>query len=100
MNGSDRVIQFIMQARWQNLPGEVQHQSHRCLLDALGALIAGSQAPVTHIMADFAAASCGGDDATLLVSGRRVSTLGAAMANGFAANAFDLDDGHRLVKGP
>jgi len=72
MNGSDRVIQFIQQVSWQNLPGEVQHQSQRCLLDTLGALIAGSQAPVAHIMADFAIAACGGDDATLLVSGRRV----------------------------
>ncbi|MEP7358501.1 MAG: MmgE/PrpD family protein, partial [Anaerolineales bacterium] len=27
------------------------------------------------------------------------STVGAALANGFAANSLDLDDGHRLVKG-
>src|SRR5205085_8586782 len=40
-----------------------------------------------------------GTQATLLAGGRTVSTVGAALANGFAANALDLDDGHRLVKG-
>ncbi|MCC7360680.1 MAG: MmgE/PrpD family protein [Anaerolineales bacterium] len=99
MNGSDRVIQFVQQANWQTLPSEVQHQSRRCLLDALGALIAGLQAPIAQIMAGLAVTGFGGDDATLLIDGRRVSAIGAAMANGFAANALDLDDGHRLVKG-
>jgi 2-methylcitrate dehydratase PrpD len=27
------------------------------------------------------------------------SVAGAVLANGFAANALDIDDGHRLVKG-
>lgn len=31
--------------------------------------------------------------------GERVSLPGAALANGLAANALDIDDGHRLVKG-
>jgi 2-methylcitrate dehydratase PrpD len=34
-----------------------------------------------------------------LVSGERVSFIGAALANGFAQNALDIDDGYRLVKG-
>ena len=40
-----------------------------------------------------------GDQATILVSGERVSAIGAALANGFAQNALDIDDGYRRVKG-
>ena len=95
---SDQVVQFVIQAEWRNLPGEVQHQARRCLLDALGALIAGTQAPVAAMMADLAESQYGGSQATILAGGRTVSAVGAALANGFAANALDLDDGHRLVK--
>jgi 2-methylcitrate dehydratase PrpD len=96
---SDLVVQFVNQAAWQNLPGEVQQQARRCLLDALAALIAGSQAPVAVMMADLAASQYGGSHGTILADGRTVSAAGAALANGFAANALDLDDGHRLVIG-
>ena len=36
---------------------------------------------------------------TIVVSGERVSAVGAALANGFAQNALDIDDGYRRVKG-
>jgi 2-methylcitrate dehydratase PrpD len=96
---SDRVVQFVVESAWRNLPGAVQQQARRCLLDALGALIAGTQAPVAALMAELAASQYGGNQSTILVDGRMVSAVGAALANGFAANALDLDDGHRLVKG-
>jgi hypothetical protein len=41
----------------------------------------------------------GGDQATIMVSGERVSAAGAALANGFFGNALDIDDGYRNVKG-
>ncbi len=41
----------------------------------------------------------GGDQATILVSGERVSAAGAALANGFSGNALDIDDGYRPTKG-
>jgi hypothetical protein len=34
-----------------------------------------------------------------MVSGERVSAAGAALANGFMANALDIDDGYRSAKG-
>ena len=40
-----------------------------------------------------------GNQATILVHGKRASASGAALANGFAGNALDIDDGYRLVKG-
>jgi 2-methylcitrate dehydratase PrpD len=96
---TDRAIGFALGTRWQDLPSEVQHQSKRCLLDTLGALIAGSQTPVAAIMRKTAREQFSGNQATLLVFGERVSAAGAALANGFCGNALDIDDGYRKVKG-
>lgn len=93
------VVAFVQSIKWQKLPREVQHQSKRCLLDTLGVLIAGWQTPVATIVRRIAATQFGGDQATILVSGERVSAAGAALANGFMANALDMDDGYRKVKG-
>lgn len=99
MNGTDHAIEFILQTTWERLPTDVQHQARRCLLDCLGALLAGTRTPVAELMADLAFSQYAGDEATILANGRRVSATGAALANGFAANALDIDDGYRLVKG-
>ena len=97
--GTDLALDFILDIRWNDLPAAVQHQTRRCLLDLMGALIAGRRTPVGDIMAEVARESCAGDQSTIVVSGERVSFIGAALANGFAQNALDIDDGYRLVKG-
>jgi 2-methylcitrate dehydratase PrpD len=99
MNHTDDVIDFILESRWQDLPAAVQHQAKRCLLDLLGATLAGTQTPVAQIVAQLSQSHFAGDGATILSSGHRVSVIGAALANGFAANALDIDDGYRRVKG-
>ena len=97
--GTERVLDFITSIGWEALPQNVQHQSRRCLLDLVGALVAGRRTPVGDIMAAVAREQCPGDQATVLVSGERVSATGAALANGFAQNALDIDDGYRPIKG-
>jgi len=97
--GTDLALDFITAIAWSDLPTTVKHQAKRCLLDLTGALIAGRRTPVGDIMAGVACEWFPGDQATILVSGERVSAVGAALANGFAQNALDIDDGYRLVKG-
>lgn len=99
MNATDTVIHFIQTAQWEHFPEPVKHQSKRCLLDGLGALLAGTQTPAAQLMAQFATEQFKGDAGAILGRGARASLVGAALANGFAANALDIDDGHRLIKG-
>jgi len=99
MNANDTVIRFIRESAWERFPDDVRHQAKRCLLDALGALLAGAETPAGRLMAKIARSQYSGDEATILAHGSRVSASGAALANGFAANALDIDDGHRRVKG-
>ena len=65
----------------------------------MGAMIAGSKTPVAGIMRNTILEQFGGDQATIMVTGERVSAAGAALANGFFCNALDIDDGYRNVKG-
>jgi len=65
---TSHAIDFTLNTRWADLPETVQHQAKRCLMDALGALIAGSQTPVAEIMRKTALAQYGGSQATILVS--------------------------------
>ena len=97
--GTDRVLDFIGALAWDGLPAAVRQQSKRCLLDLMGALVAGRRTPVGDLMAGVACEQFPGNQATIVVSGERVSAVGAALANGFAQNALDIDDGYRRVKG-
>ena len=96
---TDPILEFILETPWSDLPDSVRLQSKRCLLDTLGALLAGTRTPVADIMTRTARTQFPGDQATILGSGFTASAAGAALANGFAGNALDIDDGYRLVKG-
>ncbi len=99
MTHNDRILEFITETGWDNLPEEVRHQSKRCLLDTLGALIAGHRTPVADLMYDFTRVQFPGNQATVFVRGGNLSASGAALVNGFANNALDIDDGYRPTKG-
>jgi 2-methylcitrate dehydratase PrpD len=87
---TDKVLRFISDTRFEDLPENVIHQAKRCLLDTLGALLAGSDTPVVRIMNSFATKHFRGTEATVLVSGERVSPIGAALANGYASTPWTL----------
>jgi len=96
---TDYVIRFILDTNWQNIPTDIQHQSKRCLMDTLGAMLAGMETPVANILTRIGELQYKGNEATILVSGNKCSASGAALVNGFAGNALDIDDGYRLIKG-
>ena len=93
------VIDFIHDTQWDDLPEFVRRQARRCLLDTLGAGIAGSRTRLSQIIRDFAASAFGGHDAYLWLDGREVSPPGAALANGMTIDSLDIHDGHPLAKG-
>lgn len=99
MDHTGQVLDFIQDITWEDLPETVRRQAKRCLLDSTGAMVAGHDTPVGKMMDVLASEQFPGDQAAIVVSGRRVSAAGAALANGFAANALDIDDGYRRIKG-
>lgn len=97
--GNLTVSRFIQELTWDNLPQMVQQQVKLCTLDLLGAIIAGSSSKVSTIMAGHALEHWPGDAATVLLFKAKASLPGAVMANAFTANALDIDDGYRDIKG-
>ncbi len=83
---------FVATTTWEDLPLAVQERARLCLLDDLGALLAGLATPIASITAGVAGRVWGGDEATIVVDGARASVAGAAFANASAANGTDIDD--------
>lgn len=88
----NKLAHFIMETSWDSLPPIVRERALICFLDNLMATLAGTITKSAGIAADCALDLFRGDEATLFCTGRRVSALGAAFANGVAANALDVDD--------
>jgi 2-methylcitrate dehydratase PrpD len=96
----DRLVaEFAVSTRWEDLPAPVQDMARWCLLDSLGATLAGTLSRVSRIAAEFAVRSWPGQEATILLAGKRAGTAGAAFANACAANALDIDDCGLYTKG-
>jgi 2-methylcitrate dehydratase PrpD len=93
------IAEYINELRWQMIPADVKQMASRCLLDLCATLIAGSATELSQMARSVAAASFGGNEATLLVDGRKASAAGAALANGMTIDAMDLHDGLRPAKG-
>ncbi len=99
VDGNHIVADFIFNTKYETLPSAVQYQAKRCLLDILGATLGGTTTPVGRIITRFAAEQYRGGEATILMADAKASIVGATLANAFAANALDIDEGYRLIKG-
>jgi 2-methylcitrate dehydratase PrpD len=94
-----RVAEFARTVRWEDLPADVRSQAIRCVLDLCGAAVAGSRAEAAQTAAAYALYAHGTGPSTIIGTGANSTPVGAALANGFAASALDIDDGYRPVKG-
>lgn len=95
----DRVVEFISEMSWEAVPDRVQHMLRRCVLDLCGTLVAGAGTDLSRIARRVSFQTFGGEEATLLMDGRRASLPGAALANGMTIDAMDMHDGYRPAKG-
>jgi len=92
-------LDFIHDTTFDSLPSAAIHEAVRCFIDTLGVAVGGSQTKLSQIIHAHAARQFGGDDSTLWQDGRKVSAVGAALANGMTIDALDAHDGHKLTKG-
>jgi 2-methylcitrate dehydratase PrpD len=99
MDGNELTARFIQNTRWEMLPQPVQQKARMCLMDNVGATLAGTLTRVSQITGAYAAQAWRGDQATILLQGRRSTAAGAAFANGWTANGVDVDDGAQYAYG-
>ncbi len=93
------VAEFACTAHWEDLSADVRSQAIRCVLDLCGAAVAGSRTEAAQSATTYALYAHGDGPSTIIGTGATSTPVGAALANGFAASALNIDDGYRPVKG-
>jgi len=99
MDGDSLAARFIMETTWNELPEAVKRKARMCLMDDLSATISGAQTRVSRIATEFATTRMSGEEATVVLHGKKAGTAGAAFANASAANGLDTDDSARYAYG-
>ena len=93
-----KLENFVLGTDWDDLPPEVRERIKGCFVDLTGALITGSRSDQFKVGLKLAADVFGEGDVPVVGSDRTFSFIGAAAAMGHSANAYDIDDGHNLIR--
>lgn len=92
---SPLLAEFATQVSYAGLKPELVRTVKHCLLDTLGCIYAGADAPATTIVSGVLAGMGGVPEATALPTGARTNCLFASLVNGVASHAVEMDDVHR-----
>ena len=89
---------FILNTTWEDLPEEVQIRARVCFTDLIGALLIGSLSEQFTAGKKLAKTIFGQGDIAVIGSKERFSFMGASAAMGHSSNAYDIDDGHNIIR--
>lgn len=92
MSYSQEMADFLAALNYRDLPGDTIHAAKRALLDTLGAGIHGSDAEEARLITTTALAINGSGPARVWGTNLRTGIGTAALANGSAAHAREMDD--------
>ncbi|MCH7226416.1 MmgE/PrpD family protein [Haloferula sp. A504] len=93
MNITDQFLRGIVRLAEQPVLPAARHHACRCLLDYLGATLAGSRLIGDQLSRLLNALGEGAPTASMIGMNRRSSMTHAALINGIASHAAELDDG-------
>lgn len=94
MDAIEPLLEFGLDPAHDSLSGEVASRTKMAVLDTLAAAVAGRRAEGVGPLCELIDEWQGARQSTVLCSGRRTTAPLAALANGVAARAWDLDDVH------
>lgn len=94
-----KLINFIKNTKFEYLDEDIQAQALKCFLDLAGVLCGGAKNNSAKKAAKYTEENFPKGEVTVYSTGKRVNLVGAALANGMAANALDMDDGYSLLRG-
>jgi len=93
-----KLENFILNTRWEDLPEEVQIRARVCFIDLMGALLIGSLSEQFTTGKKLAKRIYGQGNIAIIGSKERFNFMGAASAMGHSSNAYDIDDGHNIIR--
>lgn len=93
MTLTEYVARFIVDARANDLPGDVTALGKKSILDGIGLAFAGAVAESGHlVLKHLDSLNLGAGPSTVIGANRKVAPRFAAFANGVAVHADDYDD--------
>jgi 2-methylcitrate dehydratase PrpD len=91
---TERLAQFVVETRWDDLPQDVAHQAKRALLNFFAVALTGCRTATFEIALGSLAMFSGGKQAALIGRRERIDALSAAFLNAAGANVLDFCDTH------
>lgn len=96
---TDRLIDFALHFKYEDIPSEVIAFQERILLDSLGVMSAATTLePACTPFIEFAEENSVKKDCTIFGTDKKATPYFAALANGSLIHALDYEDGHDYAK--
>ena len=99
MGTIETLAEFICSFEYERIPAKSIAHAEDLVLDAVGCAAAGFGTGGARAVRAVGPGRLGTGDSTAWYTGPGASTIGAAFANAVAAQALDIDDGHRGALG-
>lgn len=91
---TDRLVDFIAESRWTDIPESVRHDARRALVNVIGTAIGAAHDEAVEKLVTTLAAFDGSPAAKLIGRRERMDPLNASFVNAASANVMDFDDTH------
>lgn len=95
---SGALARYMANARDRKLPANVMREAKHRILDAIGAMISGSQLKAGEMAIRFVRTQGGTPEASVLGTNIKTSAINAALANGMFGHADETDDFEPITK--
>src|SRR5215813_8699589 len=89
-----RLSDYVAGALARSLPAAVIEKARHHVLDTFAAMVSGTTLHPGGIAISYVEALGGADEASIVGTRLRTSTINAALANGMLAHADETDDSH------
>lgn len=93
-----KLEDYILNTCWDDLPENVKERMKGAFIDLCGALIIGSRSEQFKVGLRLAEKIYGSGDIPVIGSDKRFGFMGASCAMGHSSNAYDIDDGHNIIR--
>jgi 2-methylcitrate dehydratase PrpD len=94
-NATRDLARFGALLRFEQIPAQAVARMKSSVLDSLGCCLLGATLPWTRKVAELAESEAAKPVASMIGMGRKTSAALAALVNGTAGHAFELDDIHK-----
>src|SRR5260370_42055244 len=91
MGATEKIAGFIVDTKYEHIPGDAVEKAKRTALDCLGAALAGVSEPVSQTITSYVTKLGGPPQASVFGAGLKISLSDAALATGCIAHALDYD---------